>query len=168
MGKRDYAMLSLITTYGLRASEIVTLKLEDIGWRENQLKIFQCKTATPLLLPLTDTIGEAILDYLRQGRPSVSYREIFVRHRAPSGTLKPTAVSEVFQSWARRSGLPISFQGTHCLRHSYAVHLLRQGTSLKTIGDLLGHQDFESTCVYLRLNIEDLRTVALPLPTLLT
>jgi site-specific recombinase XerD len=78
--------------------------------------------------------------------------------------LKPTAVTEAFQAWTRRSGLQIPFQGSHCLRHSDAVHLLRQGTSLKTIGDLLGHRSAESTCVYLRLAVEDLRDVALPLP----
>ncbi len=165
IGKRDYAMLLLITTYGLRASEIVALKLEDIEWRKNRLRIFQLKNTTPLLLPLMDSIGESIIDYLRHGRPPTVFREIFVRHRAPSGILKPTAINEVFQYWTRRSGLNISFYGTHCLRHSYAVHLLRQGTPLKTIGDLLGHRNFESTCVYLRLNIEDLRTVPLPLPT---
>lgn len=164
IGKRDYAMLSLMATYGLRASEIVTLKLENIEWRKCRFCIFQRKTGKSLLLPLTDAIGENIIDYLHKGRPSVPYREIFVRHRAPSGTLKPTAVAEVFQCWVRRSGLNIPFQGPHCLRHSYAVHLLRQGTDLKTIGDILGHRNFESTCVYLRLNIEDLRIVPLSLP----
>ena len=164
IGKRDYAMLSLITTYGLRASEIVALKLEDINWRKNYLKIFQRKTSAPLLLPLTNAVGKNILDYLRKGRPSVSFREVFVRHRAPAGILKPTALNEIFQYWTRRSGLKIPYQGTHCLRHSYAVHLLRQGVSLKTIGDILGHRSFESTCVYLRLNIEDLRSVPLSLP----
>lgn len=65
----------------------------------------------------------------------------------------------------RRSGLPILYQGPHCLRHSLAVHLLRQGTPLKVIGDLLGHRSAESTCVYLRLDVEDLREVAIELPT---
>src|SRR5712691_9564620 len=67
-------------------------------------------------------------------------------------------------AWSKRSGLAIPFQGAHCLRHSYAVHLLRSGISLKTIGDLLGHRTLESTCVYLRLAVEDLRDVALDLP----
>ncbi len=70
----------------------------------------------------------------------------------------------MFQAWSTRSRLDIPFQGPHCLRHSYAVHLLREGTSLKTIGDLLGHRSAESTCVYLRLAIDDLRDAALPLP----
>jgi site-specific recombinase XerD len=72
----------------------------------------------------------------------------------------------VFERWAKRSGLAIPFYGAHCLRHSYAVHLLRTGHSLKTIGDLLGHRDSDSTYVYLRLATEELREVALPVPTL--
>ena len=71
----------------------------------------------------------------------------------------------MFQAWSRRSGLSIPFQGPHCMRHAYAVHLLRKGVSLKTIGDLLGHRSSESTCVYLRLAVDDLRTVPLGLPT---
>ena len=95
---------------------------------------------------------------------SCRHREVFLRVRAPAGPLAPTAVTEAFQGWTRRSGLPIPYQGPHCLRHSLAVHLLRQGTSLKAIGDLLGHRSAESTCVYLRLHVEDLRDVALDLP----
>jgi site-specific recombinase XerD len=87
-----------------------------------------------------------------------------LRERAPAGVLKPTAVGDAFQKWVRRSGLPIPFQGPHCLRHSYAVHLLRCRIPLKTIGDLLGHRTAESTEVYLRLATDDLRSVALPVP----
>ena len=99
-----------------------------------------------------------------RGGPPPVYRELFLRHRTPVGVLKPTAVTEAFQAWAKRSGLGIPFQGAHCLRHSYAVYLLRSGVSLKTIGDLLGHRTLESTCVYLRLAVEDLREVSLDLP----
>jgi site-specific recombinase XerD len=116
------------------------------------------------MLPLTAEVGAAILAYLRDGRPTLPHRQVFLRSRAPAGTLKPTALTEAFQGWVRRSGLPIPYQGPHCLRHSLAVHLLRQGTPLKTIGDLLGHRSTESTCVYLRLHVEDLRDVALDLP----
>jgi len=164
IGRRDYAMFLLITTYGLRASEIVGLRIEDLAWRTGRLSVHQQKSGSPLLLPLTDTVGDCLLAYLGHGRPALPARQIFLRHRAPAGVLKPTAVSEAFQAWTRRSGLKIPFHGPHCLRHSYAVHLLRQGTSLKTIGDLLGHRSAESTCVYLRLAVEDLRDVALNLP----
>lgn len=164
VGLRDYAMLLLIATYGLRTSEVVGLTLEAIEWRAKRLRVSQCKTAAPLWLPLTDAVGDSLTEYLRRGRPNVPYREVFVRHRAPAGVLMRTGVSNAFQTWSRRSGLEIPFHGPHCLRHSYAVHLLRQGISLKTIGDVLGHRSPESTCVYLRLSVEDLRGVALGLP----
>jgi site-specific recombinase XerD len=179
MGRRDYAMFLLIATYGLRACEIVTLTLDDVEWRAARLRIPQRKTRGSLWLPLTDDVGTALLDYLRHGRPALAvrrqrvafrgglpplHRELFLRHRTPCGVLKATAVTEAFQAWSKRSGLTIPFQGPHCLRHSYAVHLLRSGISLKTIGDLLGHRTLESTCVYLRLAVEDLREVALDLP----
>lgn len=117
-----------------------------------------------MVLPLTDGAGTVLLQYLRRGRPSSPHRELFLRHRAPAGVLKPTAVSEVFQKWVRHSGLPIAFSGPHCLRHSYAVALLRRGVGLKTLGDLLGHRTAETTCAYLRLATDDLRAVALSLP----
>ena len=87
-----------------------------------------------------------------------------MRMRAPIGVLKPTAVTEAFQALVRSSGLDIPYQGPHCLRHSYALHLLKNGTTLKTIGDILGHRTAESTSMYLRLATGDLREVALPVP----
>ncbi len=179
MGLRDYAMFLLIATYGLRACEVAALTLDDVEWRAARLRIPQRKTRSTLWLPLTDEVGTALLDYFRRGRaalavrrkrlpfqggPPRSYRELFLRHRTPIGVLKPTAITEAFQAWSKRSGLAIPFQGVHCLRHSYALYLLRSGLSLKTIGDLLGHRSFESTCVYLRLAVDDLREVALDLP----
>ncbi len=164
LGLRDYAIFLLMATYGLRASEIVALNLDDIEWRAGRILVPQPKTAQRLVLPLTDAVGQALVDYLRRARPTLPYPEVFLRGRAPAGLLRPTAVTEAFQAWARRSGLTIPFQGPHCLRHSYAVHLLRQGVPLKTIGDLLGHRSAESTCVYIRLAVEDLRDVALCLP----
>jgi site-specific recombinase XerD len=164
MGIRDYSMFILLTTYGLRASEVVSLTLDDIDWRTRQLKIPQKKTGKLLVLPLTDEVATSFVNYLKNVRPVSSHRQVFLRVRAPIGILKPTAVNEIFQRWSKLSGLPIPFQGTHCLRHSYAVYLLQQGTPLKTIGDILGHRDAESTCVYLRLNNDELRQVALPIP----
>jgi integrase/recombinase XerD len=165
LGKRDYAIFQLITNYGLRSSEVVAVTLEDIEWRQGRLRVEQRKTSSPLYFPLTDSVGASLAEYLRHGRPEVDCREVFVRHRAPAGPLKATGVAEAFQAWSRRSGLPIPFQGAHCLRHSYAVHLLRRGASIKAIGDLLGHRNAESTYVYLRLAVEDLREVALEIPS---
>jgi site-specific recombinase XerD len=164
-GLRDYAIFLLIATYGLRTSEVASLKLDQIDWRNGRIYARPSKTQIPLLLPLTDQVAAVLVDYLRRGRPTLPHREIFLSCRVPGGPLGATAVSESFKVWVKRSGLSIPVQGPHCLRHSYAVHLLRQGTPLKTIGDLLGHRSTESTCVYLRLAVEDLRDVALPLPT---
>jgi site-specific recombinase XerD len=157
-------MLLLIATYGLRTSEVVALTLEDIEWRRGELRVPRRKVEGALLLPLTDPVGAALLAYLQQGRPAQATRVVFLRHRPPAGLLKPTAVTDVFQARVRRSGLAIPFHGPHCLRHSLAVRLLRQGVSLKAIGDVLGHRHAESTCMYLRLAVEDLRSVALSLP----
>lgn len=164
IGRRDYAMLLLVATYGLRSSEIVALTLDDFAWRAGELRVPRRKVDGVLTLPLTDETGDAVLDYLRHGRPTLPTRVLFLRVRSPAGILKPTAVTEVFQMRARRSQLTIPFQGPHCLRHSLAVQLLREGVSLKAIGDVLGHRSLESTCLYLRLATEDLRNVALDLP----
>ena len=163
-GLRDYAMFLLITTYGLRASEVVALRLDDIQWRLGRIRIPIRKTGTELVLPLTDSVAESLVAYLRSTRPGLSCREVFLRCRAPAGPLKPTAVTNAFQLWMTRSGLNMPVQGPHCLRHSYAVHLLRQGVPLKVLGDLLGHRNAESTSVYVRLSVNDLRDVALNLP----
>jgi site-specific recombinase XerD len=164
MGRRDYAMFLLISTYGLRASEVASLRIDDIEWRAARLRIRRPKTKTPIILPLTEEIGAALVDYLRFARADLPCREVFLRMRAPAGPIAPTAVTEAFQAWTRRGGFAIPYQGPHCLRHSLAVHLLRQGTSIKSIGDLLGHRSIESTCVYLRLHVDDLRDAALEVP----
>jgi len=164
MGLRDFAMFLLIATYGLRASEVVAISLEDILWRQGILRIHQRKTSSPLELPLTNEVLSALVKHLKRTPPPASYRRIFLRMRAPIGILKPTAVTEAFQSLVRRSGLSIPYQGPHCLRHSYAVCLLKNGTPLKTIGDILGHRTAESTSMYLRLATGDLREVALAVP----
>lgn len=163
-GLRDYAMLFLVATYGFRSCEVVSLTLDDIDWRAGTIRIAQRKTAHDLLLPLTDAAGDILVRYLKESRPKLPYRQLFLRVRAPLGILKPTAVTEAFQLRVRLSGLDIPYQGPHCLRHSYATHLLRQGASVKAIGDLLGHRDAESTCIYLRLATEQLRAAALPVP----
>jgi integrase/recombinase XerD len=164
MGLRDYAMFLLIATYGLRASEVVAINLDDIRWRQGILQIHQRKTSSPLELPLTNEVLAALVKHLKRTPPPAPYRRLFMRMRAPIGVLKPTAVTEAFQALVRSSGLDIPYQGPHCLRHSYALHLLKNGTPLKTIGDILGHRTAESTSMYLRLATGDLREVALTVP----
>lgn len=163
-GLRDYAMFLLITTYGLRACDIANLQLADINWRGSEILIKQIKTGHPHKLPLTDPVAEALLQYLRNGRPSSHYRQVFLTLRAPTRPISRIGVGSVYRSRVTLSDLDIPFLGLHCLRHSYAVNLLREGESLKRIGDVLGHRSTESTCVYLRLDLDDLREVGLSLP----
>ncbi len=164
-GRRDYAMLLLIATYGLRVGEVARLGLDDIAWREQHIRIPRPKVGTPMLFPLTDEIASALLAYLRQDRPHSIHRRLFLRVREPQGPIESTAICDAFDAWVARAGIHLPhLGGTYCLRHSLALHLLHQATALKTIGDLLGHRSVESTGVYLRLDVEDLRDVALPLP----
>jgi integrase/recombinase XerD len=163
-GLRDYTMFLLMATYGLRSVEVRTLTLDQIDWRAGKISIPQTKNSAVLELPLTDEVGAALFQYLKQVPPQPGYRHLFLRLRAPIGTLRKAAVTQAFHTWSARSGLNIPFYGPHCIRHSYAVYLLKKGTPLKTIGDLLGHRSAESTSMYLRLAMEDLREVALPVP----
>ena len=164
-GLRDYAMFLLIAAYGLRGCDLANLQLTDIDWQAGELRVRQRKTGQPLLLPLTAPVAAALVAYLRKGRPRCACREVFLTAVAPIVPLKRQSVGYAFRNRVRASRLDMPFEGVHCLRHSYAAHLLRRGISLKTIGDLLGHASTESTCVYLRVNVDDLREVALPLPT---
>ena len=165
-GCRDYAMLLLIATYGLRRSEISSLRIDDIQWRARVIRVPRPKIGTPLVVPLTDENATALVAYLRQRAGETNQRRLFLRVRAPRGPIEPTAVYDAFDFWAVRTGVRVpGLGGPHVLRHGLAMHLLRQGAPLKTIGDLLGHRRVESTGIYLRLQVEDLRDVGLPLPT---
>jgi len=163
-GLRDYAIFLLITTYGLRANEVVALRLDDIQWRLGRIRIPLRKTGSELVLPLIDSVGNGLVAYLRSARPDLSCRELFLRCRAPAGPLKPTAITNAFQLWTRRGWLNIPVNGPHFLPPSYTLHLPLKGVPLKVLGDLLGHKNAESTSVYVRLSIDDLRDVALDLP----
>lgn len=164
-GCRDYAMLLLIATYGLRRSEVSSLDIDDIKWRARVIRVPRPKVGTPLVVPLTDEVATALVEYLRQRDGEAGERRFFLRVRAPQGPIQATAVFDAFEFWATRAGVHVpGLGGPHVLRHGSAMHLLRQGTPLKTIGDLLGHRSVESTGVYLRLHVADLREVGLPLP----
>ena len=164
MGLRDYAMFLLIATYGLRSSEVIAITVDNIHWRQSRLRIHQPKTSSPLELPLTNEVSAALVRHLKRTPPPPPYRRIFLRMRAPIGVLKRTAVADAFQAVVQKSDLSIPFQGPHCMRHSLATHLLKNGTPLKTIGDILGHRSAASTSAYLRLATGDLREVSLPVP----
>ena len=168
LGRRDYAIWMLLVTYGLRAGEIKALKLSDIHWRGERLRIRHAKTGAYSELPLLRAPADALLDYLRYGRPASPARAVFLRAQAPL----PGAEPEYEPARHRDRGgsppwacVPAGRCGPHALRHARAVSLLRGGVPLKVIGDVLGHRSERSTAVYLKLATEDLRSVALDLPS---
>lgn len=163
-GWRDYTMLHLMAYYGLRASEIVALRVDSIDWRAKTCRIQQRKTRSDLVLPLSGRTLRLLRRYLYRGRPASSFPQLFLRVRRPFGSLRHTAVCDVFCKRATQSGLPPRRYSSYSLRHGFAMRLLQRGVGVKAIGDLLGHRSLEATCVYLRLDVAALRSVALPLP----
>jgi integrase/recombinase XerD len=165
VGLRDHAILQLLATYGLRSSEICNLRLDDIGWRAESICIRHTKTRARSFLPLMEPVGEAVLAYLRAGRPTTDAREIFIRTRAPYRKLGMLA--SVVRRRLRDAGVePLGKRGPHIFRHARAVEMLRASVPQKIIGDLLGHRSAESTAPYLKLATEDLRAIALDVPVL--
>lgn len=163
-GCRDHAMLYLMAHYGLRPSEVASLSVDSIDWASRTLRVEQSKTRSTLVLPLSDEALRVLKRYLRSGRPSNTRPGLFLSRRSPIGQIQHCAVGDVYKKRARESGLPLQGTSSYCLRHSFAMRLLTRGVGVKIIGDLLGHRTLESTCVYLRLQTEALRGVALPVP----
>lgn len=163
LGLRDFTILLLAATYGLRRSEVAALTLDDIDWPARTLSITQRKTRQTLWLPLTDEVGTALVDYLKH-RPPWKFRHIFFRLRPPVGPLSAPEVARSLRRAARVTRLELPTTRFHSLRHAVALRLLRQGAGLKHISDVLGHRDPNTTADYLRLDLEDLRQVALPVP----
>ena len=159
-GRRNYAMLLLIASYGLRGCEVRALRLNDIDWAHDEIVIFAPKTGRRRALPLTRPAGEAVLDYLLAGRPPSRHREVFGSSRPPHGPLR-SKINPWLGRQLDKAGIVTARRGAHVLRHSLAVHLLRSGETLKGIGDLLGHRRPDTTFIYTKLAVEDLRRVAL-------
>ncbi len=165
-GWRDYCVLHLIAHYGLRPIEVVTLRLDSIDWERAVLHVTQHKTRSELTLPIAPPTLQVLRDYLQQDRLQQDCvdPELFLRLRCPNGPLRRTAVGDIFDKRMREAGLPQGVHGAYSLRHAFAMRLLTRGVGVKAIGDLLGHRSLESTCNYLRLDVEALRDVALDIP----
>lgn len=164
LGRRNYALLVLVATYGLRAGEVVGLRLEQLHWRRKAIVVRQTKTRRGLELPMVLRVQEALVDYLRQGRPATKDRHVFQKVHAPRGPISRGILYDVVRKALIRAGVKAPQYGPHILRHSKATSLIRCGHSLKVAGDLLGHRVPEATLIYCKLAIEDLREVALDLP----
>ena len=161
VGRRDYAMLLLMVTYGLRAREVAALTLDDLDWKRDRLHVRERKADHTTAYPLAPVIGEAIIDYLKNGRPNVQSRMLFWRHLAPRSPMTQAAVSSVASKYLHKAGIPVSRPGSHTLRHACVQRLVDSGFPLKTVGDYIGHRSPSSTMVYAKVQVDALREVAL-------
>jgi integrase/recombinase XerD len=164
-GKRDYALLLMLKTYGLRGGELTRLQLCDFNWRSQIIHVKQTKTRRSLDLPLVPAVSRAIIAYLRRGRPKrAKVRSLFVSANAPYGPMTTAGIARVVSKGFDCANVNCSKRGSHIFRHTRATNLLLSGKSLKTIGDILGHRNPNSTFWYCKLAVSDLRQVALELP----
>jgi integrase/recombinase XerD len=155
---RDRAILMLLAVYGLRASEVKLLRLEDLDWERELLLVTCSKSGQARTYPLTRPVGDAILRYLKEVRPRSAHREVFLTLSAP---IRPLGdLWHVVSQRLRRLGVSTPHHGPHALRHACAAHLLAQGLSLKEIGDHLGHRDPDATRIYAKVDLAGLRQVA--------
>jgi site-specific recombinase XerD len=159
-GKRDYAIVMLVASTGLRAGDVINLKLTDIDWEKKEISISQNKTTEPLVLPLIDSTGWALIDYIKYGRPESHFNNVFLRHLSP---FEPFQTASGFYTlltkYVSKAGVAPGGRakaGIHSLRHTLASELLQNGVEINTIADILGHADPESTKNYLKVNISAL------------
>lgn len=163
-GRRDYAILLLLARLGLRASEVAFLELDDLNWEGGQVTV-RGKRGARAALPVPADVGAAIAAYLRHGRPRSACRRVFLRAHAPiRGFAGPSAIACVVRDALERAGVNAPTKGAHQFRHGLATQMLRRGASLTEIGEILRHRSPETTTIYAKVDLDALRTLALPWP----
>ncbi len=163
-GRRDYAILLLLARLGLRAGEVASLRLDDLNWEQGSLTI-RGKGGRWARMPLPQDVGEAIFDYLTDGRPSSADRRLFLRTHAPrTGFRNSTAISIIASKALARARIDHPRGGAHIFRHSLATEMLRRGLTLAQIGDVLRHQHPDTTRIYAKVDVRALRDLAMPWP----
>ena len=165
-GLRDYALLLMMSTYGLGAGEVIGLQLQDIDWNAGTLQMSRPKTGVNFMLPLLPPVAKVLARYLRHGRPShTPTRHVFVQMKVPFGALTASsATRHVLIKHAKVAGIQAQYLGSHVLRHSNAARQLDVGTKARVLSDLLGHRDPDSVSAYVRIATQSLREVSLPVP----
>lgn len=162
-GRRQYAMLMLLATYGIRGSDVTTIRLDDLHWRERRLWIQRSrKTGRPLVLPLTDEVGDALSNYVQRDRPRSNHREVFLSLRAPHYPLASNYATKMVRRVLDRVGVATQRGiAAHAFRHGFATRLIRKGVKLDVIAKCLDHRSSATTEIYTKLAIEDLRSVCM-------
>jgi len=166
-GKRDYAMVLLAVRLGLRCSDVSNLQFKNIIWERGIISLTQQKTGEKLELPLFNEIGDAIIDYLKHGRPESNLPFVFLRQIPPYDNMDHNALNGIIQKYISRSGIKYDerHHGPHAFRHSLATNLLAKETPLPVISSVLGHKCTESTMFYLRVDVNSLKKCALEVPS---
>ena len=160
-GKRDFAILLLMVTYGLRAREVAALTLDSIDWQRDRLIVPDRKAGHNTAFPLSSAVGDSIVDYLRHARPESAERALFLCLRPPFAPVSFSVVSGCAGQRLRKAGISVPRPGSHTLRHACVQRLVEARFPLKTIGDYIGHRDPKSTEIYSKIDLEALRDVAL-------
>jgi site-specific recombinase XerD len=167
VGKRDYVIILLASKIGMRAGDIAALKFENLNWDRRLIHFTQGKTNRELVLPLLPELGNAIIDYLKYGRPESNDPHCFLQLIGPYKAISGADVGRIVQSQMQRAGINTKNRrhGPHALRHSFATNMLQNKTLLPVISEALGHATTESTMYYLRVSKDQLRQCALEVPT---
>jgi integrase/recombinase XerD len=164
-GKRDFAMLLMMATYGFGAAEVLGLDFEAVDWKANVLHARRPKTGQVIELPLLPAIAQALATYIRDERPtSVPWRRIFLSTTPPYDPLTSGAIRHRIRHYAHQAGVEAPLLGAHAFRHSHATRQIDAGANPTVVGDILGHRRPSSTSVYVRVALRRLRAVALPVP----
>ncbi len=165
MGRRDYAILIMLARLGLRADEVATLTLNDIDWRSGEM-LLSAKGRQRARMPIPPDVGEAVVAYLRDGRPKSPCRRLFLRTLAPHvGFSSGGSITWIAKTALERAGIHgCAHHGAHVFRHSLATELLRSGATLSEIGQLLRHESHDTTRIYAKVDVDTLRTLSLPWP----
>jgi len=165
-GKRDFAILLLLITYGMGAAEVLGLRIEDIDWQAAMLRVRRPKTNVRIELPLLPVVAKALSAYLRRERPPAKGTAfLFLRKNMPYMPMTSGAIRHRIRLYANRAGIaPDKMLGAHVFRHSHASRQVDAGVNLKVLSDILGHGSPSSTSVYVRVALRRLRGVGLPVP----
>jgi integrase len=171
IGKRDYLILLLASEYGWRSSDIVNFCFNQIDWDKNAITFNQQKTGVPVTYPLLSSTGNAIIDYLKHGRPNTNAPQIIVAHESSrkGKKLSEETIHSIVTKYMKKANISNwrhKRHGPHSLRHSLAANLLKKNISIPVISTVLGHQTIESTKVYISVDNTRLKLCALPIPAL--
>lgn len=167
IGKRDYAIIMIAARLGLRSSDIRLLVFSSVKWEKNTIELVMEKTKELIVLPLLNDVGEALINYIRYGRPQCDLPYIFVSHVSPIRILSAAGMTAIVKKHANKAGIdctPYGKGGPHALRSTLATHLLENEVPLPIISEILGHKDTRTTEVYLKLDITHLRKCCLEVP----